>query len=121
MATTLIGSSYPGQCLKTVEYKLLDELDEVAAGTAYPAKVEPVSIAWQITVTGEPTGVSVTLQGSNDKSNWTTLDTSTTTTEETRHATGGPFKFIRANLGTLTAGTDPTVTVLAVIKQPSVI
>lgn len=121
MATALIGTSYLGQCLKTVEYRLLNAVTATGAGTAYSSKVEPVSIAWQITATGSPTGVSVTLEGSNDNSTWTVLDTSTITTEETRQATGRPFKFIRANLGTLTGGTTPTVTVLAVIKQPSVI
>lgn len=66
---------------------------------------------WEIVVTGAPATVSITLQGSIDGTNWYTLDTSTTTTSEMRHVVNKPVRFIRANLGTLTGGTSPTVTV----------
>jgi hypothetical protein len=67
--------------------------------------------AWHIVVTGSPSSVSVTLQGSIDGTNWTTLDTSTTTTAEKRYAVNMPNIYIRSNLGTLSGGTAPTVTV----------
>lgn len=73
--------------------------------------------AWQVVTTGSPSGISTTLQGSLNGNSWVTIDTSTVTAGEVRavnlsNATAGPYAFIRANLGTLTGGTSPTVTVL---------
>ncbi len=67
--------------------------------------------SWSTIITGSPSGISVTIQGSNDGSTWTTLDTSTSTSGETRVFSGSPAGFLRANLGTLTGGSSPTVTV----------
>ena len=72
---------------------------------------------WQINLTGSPSGVSVTLRGSLDGVTWNTIDTSTATTNAVRpvnlsNAQAGPYAFISADLGTLTGGTTPTVTVL---------
>ena len=61
-------------------------------------------------VTGAPTGVSVTLQGSLDGTNWFILATSTSTTGDYQSVADKPCHFVRANLGTLTGGTAPTVT-----------
>ena len=67
--------------------------------------------AWQVAVTGSPSGISTTLQGSLDGATWLTLDTSTNTSGELRAISGKPVTFLRANVGTLTGGTAPTVTV----------
>lgn len=66
---------------------------------------------WAISVTGSPSGISVTLQGSLDGTLWSVLDTSTNTSGELRGIAGTPVTFLRANLGTLTGGSAPTVTV----------
>ena len=69
------------------------------------------AFAWQVVTAGAPTGLSVTLQGSLDGVNWTTIDTSTATGGETRDVSAFPATFLRANVGTLTGGTNPTVSV----------
>lgn len=63
------------------------------------------------TITGAPATVSLKLQGSHDATNWFDIATSTAT------ASGATSSFdlfvaryLRANLGTLTGGTAPTVT-----------
>ena len=66
---------------------------------------------WEVVVTGGPSTVSVTLQGSLNNSTWYTLDTSTTTTSEMRHVVNKKVRFVRANVATLTGGTSPTITV----------
>lgn len=64
----------------------------------------------QTVVTGTPVAVSITLQGSLDGANWTTLATSTSVTGDQQYVIDKPQRFLRANLGTLTGGTSPTVT-----------
>ena len=64
----------------------------------------------QTVVTGGPTGVSCTLQGSLDGTNYAVLATSTSTTGDLQTVADKPVRFIKVNLGTLTAGTSPTVT-----------
>ena len=66
---------------------------------------------WVTVVTGGPSATSITLQGSIDGTNWAVLDTTTTTTAEMRHIIYKPVLWIKANVGTLTSGTSPTVTV----------
>lgn len=91
--------------------KILDAAAATGAGSTYQTDRVYADHGWMITVTGAPTGVSVTLQGSLDGSAWVTLDTSTITTQEIRFVTAKPVVFVRANLGTLTGGTSPTVSV----------
>jgi hypothetical protein len=62
--------------------------------------------------TGTPATVSITLQGSLDGSTWATLATSTSTTGDMQQAVDKPVRYLRANLGTLTGGTTPTVTAM---------
>jgi hypothetical protein len=69
---------------------------------------------WNTVITGSPTTVSVTLEGSIDGTNWFVLDTSTSTSNEMRHVTNKPVTYLRANLGTLSGGAAPTVTVYSV-------
>jgi len=84
-----------------------------AAGAgATEALTSPLStFTMQTVVTGAPTAVSVTLEGSLDGSNWTTIATSTSTTGDQQYAVDKPQTYVRANLGTLTGGTSPVVTV----------
>lgn len=70
----------------------------------------PGAFTWQVIPTGSPSAISTTLEGSIDGNTWTTLDTSTNTSGEVRSVTGKPIRLLRCNLGTLTNGTNPTVT-----------
>lgn len=64
----------------------------------------------QTVVTGAPTGVSCVLEGSLDGVTPFVLATSTSTTGDVQFAIDKPAQYVRVNLGTLTAGTAPTVT-----------
>jgi hypothetical protein len=64
----------------------------------------------QTIVTGSPSAVSCTLQASLNGSTWVTVATSTSTTGDFQYAVDKPARYFRANLGTLTGGTAPTVT-----------
>lgn len=73
---------------------------------------------WQSIVSGGPSGLSVTIEGSNDGgTTWAVLDTSTATAGEMRAIANTPVTNIRANLGTLTGGTAPKVTVIVQVGQ----
>ena len=83
-------------------------------GTVYalPYSKGGLKISWQIGTTGSPSGISSTIQISLDKTVWATIDTSTATAGEVRViAALVVAKFIKVNLGTLTSGTAPTVTI----------
>lgn len=89
-----------------------------AAGTAsndyrVPSEMMGARMAWQTVITGAPTAVSAVLQASLDGVNWFAFDTSTNLTGEVRVVVIQGVAAIRANLGTLTGGTTPTVTFLA--------
>jgi len=59
------------------------------------------SFTWQTIIAGgTATTVSVTLQGSIDDVTWSTLDTSTSTSGETRTKATAAVKFFRCNVGT---------------------
>ena len=78
--------------------------------------------AWQTNVTGGPTALSCTLEGSLDGTTWLTIDTNTATTSALRvvnlaNTNAGPYAFLRAALGTLTGGTSPTVTILLTLGR----
>lgn len=64
----------------------------------------------QTVATGGAT-VSVKLQGSVNGTDWFDLATSTSATGDAQHAVDKPARYVRANLGTLTGGTAPTVRV----------
>ncbi|KAL0630341.1 hypothetical protein Q9L58_010812, partial [Maublancomyces gigas] len=65
---------------------------------------------WQTLTTGSPASVSVTFVGSIDGTTWKTLDTSTATGGEIRSITGNPMRFVGCVPGTMSGGTNPTVT-----------
>ena len=95
---------------------LLAAATATGAGSAFANAISPTAgvlsdFTWAVVVTGSPSGISITLEGSLDTTNWAVLDTSTNTAGEVRGITGKPVTFLRANLGTLTGGTAPTVTV----------
>lgn len=72
----------------------------------------------QTTVTGTPSGATVTLEGSLAAAGpWATLATSTSTTGDVQTATGKAVRYVRANLTVLTGGTAPTVTALIASAQ----
>jgi hypothetical protein len=82
-----------------------------ATGTSAVCELEQICkvFTMQTVATGGAT-VSITLQGSLDGTNWTTLATSTSATGDQQYAVDKPQKYLRVNLGTLTGGTAPTVT-----------
>jgi hypothetical protein len=94
----------------------LNAVTSTGAGTAfampsYGTGSPPTRFLWQVVTTGGPASISTTLQGSADNTNFYTIDTSTATAGEVRAIVDKPAKYVRANLGTLTGGTSPTVTV----------
>ena len=91
---------------------ILDAVATTTVGTAYaiPYTKAGINLGWQMTFTGAPSGVSTTLQVSIDNSNWATVDTGTNTSGEYRIVGAVIGKWLRAVLGTLTAGTSPTAT-----------
>lgn len=90
--------------------KSLAAVTSTGAGTAVDFRVPARTVTIQTVVTGSPASVSCTLQGSNDGATWVTVATSTSTTGDAQYSVDKPFRFFRANLGTLTGGTAPTVT-----------
>lgn len=76
----------------------------VDLGTAYS------KFGLQTLVTGAPTAVSATLQGSLDGTHFYTLATSTSTTGDYQSVADKPTRWIKVNLGTFTGGTTPTFT-----------
>lgn len=90
---------------------LLEGATAVGAGTTFNLSAVRSKFTMVSAVTGAPTGVSLTLEGSIDGSTWYVLATSTSTTGDTQFAVDKPARYVRANLGTLTGGTAPTVTV----------
>lgn len=69
-------------------------------------------------ITGSPASFTITLEGTMDGSNWTTLATTTNTAGETVYSTGLiPFTNLRAHCTAVSGGTSPTVSVVAVAYQ----
>lgn len=68
----------------------------------------------QVNTTGSPATISVQLQGSLDGVNYTSIGSAIAATGASSVGTANlAYPYIRANLATLTGGTNPTVTVLA--------
>ncbi len=67
------------------------------------------SFMWQVNTVGTFTALSVTLQGSLDGVNWTTLDTNANVAGGAQYKVAGPVAFLRANVGTFTGGTSVSV------------
>lgn len=90
---------------------ILNKAAATGAGSAVDLGFARGTFTTQTVVTGAPASVSCKLQGSLDGTNWSDLTTSTSTTGDQQYAVDKPQKYVRANLGTLTGGTAPTVTV----------
>lgn len=92
-------------------YESLNAATSTGAGTVIDLGVVRSTHTMQTTVTGAPSGVSVTLQGSLASTGpWLVLATSTSTTGDVQTATGKAVRYVMADLGSLTGGTSPTVT-----------
>ena len=96
-------------------------LDEVEATGASSIKALPFLVAKhtvQVTTTGEPTAVTVDLEGSLDGVTFFVLSSHAFSGAEITaeaamfHVVDKPVNFVRLDLTTLTGGTDPTVTAL---------
>lgn len=92
---------------------LLNAATSTGAGTAADLDFVRGTFTMATVVTGAPSAVSVTLQGSLDGVTFQTLATSTSTTGDQQWQVDKPQRYLRANLATLTGGTSPTVTVRA--------
>lgn len=93
----------------------LSAATSTGAGSELTSDVRP-SATVQISITGAPSAVTVTLEGSIDGHNWDIVDTHIMSAGELT-ALGAiygvadtPLKYRRLNLTTLTGGTAPTVT-----------
>jgi len=87
---------------------------------AMPASPEggrQTSFTWETSYVGGPASVSVSILVSNDNLNWTTIDTSTNTSGETRFVANYPVQFIAASVGTLSGGTSPTAIVIVTVGK----
>ena len=82
------------------------------AGLMVRTSTLPEMMSFQTVITGAPTGVTVTLEGSLDGTNFFLMDTTTLATGEIRFISYKPVMYVRAKLTVLTGGTAPTVTVL---------
>jgi hypothetical protein len=73
--------------------------------------VLPSVFAFDILITGSPSGVTVLLEGSLDGTNWFTMETVAGTSDSLNFSVDKPVRFVRANLTVLTGGSSPTVAV----------
>ena len=94
---------------------ILNAADATGAGSTF--NVPPLwrelanGLTWEVVITGSPTTVSASLQGSLDNSNWYDLDTHTNVGNNI-HAVDAPLPaYVRGYVATLSGGTTPTVTV----------
>lgn len=97
--------------------KLLDAATATGASATWAVRMKPRNHTVQITITGAPTAVTVDLEGSLDNTTWVSLAShimsaaELTATEAMFHVYDKTVRYARVNLVTLTAGTNPTVTV----------
>ena len=98
--------------------KLLDAVTSTGASTAKAFTRLINHHAVQVDITGAPTAVTVTLEGSLDGATFRTIATHALSAGDLTATTGlffdidMPVLFVKVNLTVLTAGTAPTVTVL---------
>jgi len=84
------------------------------AGTGASRDLEGVGSIFGVLVfaTGSPSTVTVQLEGSHDDVNWFAVGSPTITTAPSyTNFTDLAFRYVRANLVTLSGGSAPTVTV----------
>lgn len=106
-----------GEAVRSV---LLNAVTATGASTEFVLTVPGREHTIQMNITGAPTAVTVDLEGSLDGVKWHQLATHPFSAAELTaesamfHVTNKPISRIRANLTTLTGGTSPTVTAMAV-------
>lgn len=93
------------------QYSRLHYATATGAGSALALETVMSKFTVQTVITGAPTTVSITLDGSLDGVNWTVLATSASTTGDQQTVVDKPQKYLRANVATFTGGTSPTATV----------
>src|SRR5512146_1046390 len=100
-----------------LENTLVDAASATGDGPIFAVPNRPTeglfsNFVWQVIPAGGFSGLSVTLQGSLDRTNWTVLDTNAVTTGGARAITAPPVFCVKANVGTYTPTDGTSVTVL---------
>lgn len=95
---------------------ILNGATGIGAGSAYSVPGKPSTgissnYTWQTNVVGSFSALVVALEGSLDGSNWTVLDTNSSTTGGARALGYVPITFMRAHVTTFTGGTSISVLV----------
>jgi len=96
--------------------KLLDGATATGVSPSHAVRMKPRNHTVQATITGAPTAVTIDLEGSLDDTTYVSLASyiftasDLTATAAMFHVVDKPVRFVRLNLKTLTAGTNPTVT-----------
>lgn len=88
---------------------LLDAVLVIGESAVQTAESGMDLFTWTVSVTGAPSTIAITLWGSIDGTEYVALDT--TAAAGMKHITGKLVKYVKAELVTLTGGTNPTVTV----------
>lgn len=97
---------------------LLSAVTSTGAGTIKHSAYLMDKKTVQVSITGAPSAVTVTLEGSIDGTNFATLATKAfsagelTATFALFHSIDTPVTYVRANLTVLTGGSTPTVTAI---------
>lgn len=85
--------------------------------SSFALPTRTVVLTWQTILAVAPGAITVLLQVSIDNTNWTTLDTSTSTAGEVRTVTAPTSAlFIRTRISALTIGSGTTLTTTVVGK-----
>lgn len=99
---------------------ILNAATATGAGSTFRVGIIPTKHTCAVTMGGTlvATAVTIDLEGSIDDTSWFTLANHAFTAAEITatsamfHVVDKPVKYVRANLQTLTGGTDPTITML---------
>ncbi len=90
---------------------LLDGVAHAAptTGSTFALPVKAGVASWQTVFGSAPGAATINLQVSNDGTNWTTIDTSTSTAGETRQIAAPTALFVRATISAAAGGSTTTV------------
>ena len=98
--------------------RLLNAVTSTGASGSWPLRMGVKEHTVQATFTGDPTAVSIILEGSLDEQTWyqlaihNTLGDDLVNQQTMFHVTSKLVNAVRINLSTLTGGSSPTVTAL---------
>jgi len=89
-------------------------LANTTGGTAFAVPIKPGAqgFIWQTSYGTVPSAISICLQVSVDGTNWTTIDTSTTTAGEVRTILNKLGLYVRGYMTSYTGGTVGTLTLV---------